>query len=321
MAQHELRISEESVRDHYSSSFEPALRIVSGNIVTAATLDVGWGIALPPDRHSPLPMHPFSRCAQRHGPPLHGPIYIEDAEPGDVLEVHVLEVRPGTWGWTRSGGRDVELDRRLGVSSEVRQLLQWKIDPDGGTATSQLGHRVHVRPFLGMMGVCPGEGIFDAWTPRSSGGNLDCKELGPGAVLHLPVSVRGALFSMGDGHASQGNGEVCGQAIECGMERVELQFFVNKSLKLPSLMARTAEGWITFGFGESLDNAMYQALNYMLDFMVSTCGIGQRADALALASAAVDLRVTQIANPLFGVHAVLPHGSIRIQTAAGQTIN
>jgi acetamidase/formamidase len=155
----------------------------------------------------------------------------------------------------------------------------------------------------------PEAGVHSTQPPRIWGGNLDCKELVAGTTLHLPIPVDGALFSAGDGHARQGDGEVSSSAIECPLERAELRLAVRDDFELRTPVARTAEGWITLGLGGSLDEAMGNAVDAMLALMERELGVGGR-DALALASVVVDLRVTQVVNEVVGVHALLPHGAI-----------
>src|SRR6185436_12701828 len=146
--------------------------------------------------------------------------------------------------------------------------------------------------------------------PRYTGGNLDCKELTPGSTLYLPIAVPGGLFSVGDGHAVQGDGEVCVTAIECPMEHVQLTFQLLPEMRLKSPRAHTPSAWLTFGLHEDLNEATYLALEAMLDLMTELHQLG-RQQALALASLTVDLRITQIVNGVRGVHAVLPHNSFR----------
>jgi acetamidase/formamidase len=165
------------------------------------------------------------------------------------------------------------------------------------------------------MGMPPDEpGVHSTTPPRPTGGNIDCKELVAGSTLYLPVAVPGGLFSAGDGHARQGDGEVAGPAIECPMERVDLTFDVRRDLVLPTPCAETPAGWVTFGFHEDLNEGMFAALSAMLDLMGVRFALS-RPDALALASATVDLHVTQIVNGVRGVHAILPHDAVR-QTVA-----
>ena len=153
------------------------------------------------------------------------------------------------------------------------------------------------------MGMPPDEpGRHSTVPPRTCGGNLDCKELVSGSTLWLPIAVDGALFSCGDGHAAQGDGEVAGTAIECPMERAELTFGL-EDRELTAPLARGADGaWMTFGLHEDLDEAAIGALDAMLALLGERLGLSRR-DALAYASVHVDLRVTQIVNLVKGVHA------------------
>jgi acetamidase/formamidase len=159
------------------------------------------------------------------------------------------------------------------------------------------------------MGVAPAEaGVHATTPPRIWGGNIDCKELVAGTTLYLPIGVDGARFSVGDGHGLQGDGEVCGTAIECPMTRVDLTFkVIDRPLKAPR--AKTADAWITFGFDPDLDRASTMALNGMLDLIQEQHGV-DRSKALGLASLAADLRITQIVNQSQGVHCVLPFDAL-----------
>ena len=160
------------------------------------------------------------------------------------------------------------------------------------------------------MGMPPDEpGRHSTGPPRRCGGNIDCKELVAGTTLYLPISVDGALFSAGDGHAAQGDGEVSGTAIECPVERAELTLELS-DLELRTPIARTETSWIAFGFSEDLDLAAEEAMATMLDLMERELEL-ERDYALALSSVVVDLRVTQIVNGVKGVHAVLRDDAIR----------
>jgi len=147
--------------------------------------------------------------------------------------------------------------------------------------------------------------------PRRWGGNIDCKELVAGTTLFLPIPIDGALFSAGDGHARQGDGEVSQTAIECPLDRLELTLTVADSPELRTPIAWTPNAWLTFGFDDDLDEAMALAVEAMLGLMQRELAV-ERADALALASVVVDLRVTQVVNGVKGVHAVLSHDAIRM---------
>ena len=161
---------------------------------------------------------------------------------------------------------------------------------------------------MGVMGMPPDEpGEHSTIPPRACGGNLDCRELVTVSTLYLPIAVDEALFSCGDGHAAQGDGEVSGTAIECPMQRVELAFGLSE-LELTTPIAHTPAGWITLGLGDTLDDAAYRALDAMLQLLGRRHGLSRR-DALACASIHVDLRVTQMVNRVVGVHALLRAGA------------
>jgi acetamidase/formamidase len=162
-----------------------------------------------------------------------------------------------------------------------------------------------LRPFLGVVGMPPGEpGDFSTVPPRAAGGgNIDCRELVAGSVLYLPVTVPGAMLCVGDGHARQGDGEVGGTAVECPMT-TELVLSLDDAPALRTIHALTPTDRITFGFNADLNAASAEALGAMLTWMQDLYGL-ERTKALAVASAVVDLRVTQIANEVWGVHAVL----------------
>jgi acetamidase/formamidase len=180
-----------------------------------------------------------------------------------------------------------------------------------GIGRDEAGREVELAPFLGVLGMPPPEpGVHPTAPPRVWGGNIDCKELVEGARLFLPIPVDGALFSAGDGHARQGDGEVSQLAIECPLERAVLTLAVRDDVELRTPIAWTPEGWLALGFDEDLDEAAALAVDAMLDLMGREHGLG-RAEALALSSIVVDLRVTQMVNGVRGVHAVLSHDAIR----------
>ena len=241
---------------------------------------------------------------------LTGPIEVRGAVPGDVLAVRFASLRPDDWGWTSAATQDTPLTRRLGLHDGPPARLLWQLDAEAGVATSNLGHRVTTAPFHGIVGLAwdePGE--HSTVPPRPvGGGNIDCKELVAGSILYLPVSVPGALLSIGDGHAAQGDGEVSGTAIECGMT-TELQLDLARDRPVPGVHAETPAGQITFGFSPELNAAMGDALEAMLIWMQASYGV-DKATALAMASPVVNLRVTQVANQTWGVHALLPAGAI-----------
>jgi acetamidase/formamidase len=226
-----------------------------------------------------------------------------------TLGVHIGNIRPGTWGFTAVGGWPHYINERLGVANEGTFLL-WTLDPDAMQGHNQYGQSVALRSFLGIMGMPPAaSGLHSTVPPRPTGGNLDCKELVAGSILYLPIAVPGGLFSVGDGHARQGDGEVCVTAIECPIESAEVTFSLLPETHLAMPRAHTPLGWITFGLHEDLNEAAIVALEGMVELLGELHGL-DRCQALAMASIVVDLRVTQIVNQVKGVHAVLPHGSM-----------
>jgi acetamidase/formamidase len=162
------------------------------------------------------------------------------------------------------------------------------------------------------MGVAPAPelGCVNSSPPGRHAGNLDNRELVAGSTLYIPVFVPGALFEIGDGHAAQGDGEVSGTAIECPMDRVELAFGLREDFPVSTPVAQTPAGWLTIGLGATVDEATFAALDAMFTLLQRLHGV-RRPEAVALASVAVHLRVTQIVNQTVGVHALLPPGAIR----------
>lgn len=281
------------------------LTVPSGAHVRFRTLDAGWGAFEAPDFDEPA-KYPGRDLDRDPGHALCGPVAVEGARAGMTLEVRILAIRPGRWGWTSAGGFPNELNARLGLEEPPRTALRWVIDPDLGIARDADGRTFGLRPFLGIMGMPPDEpGRHSTVPPRRCGGNIDCKELVAGSRLFLPIAVDGALFSVGDGHGIQGDGEVAGPALECPMDQVDLELHLHPPSTLAVPRAETPAGWVTFGFDSDLDEALVVALDGMLDWMAERFAI-DRKRALALSSLLVDLHVTQVVNGVRGVHALLP---------------
>jgi acetamidase/formamidase len=310
MTRHQIEPERHSLHGHWSRDLQPVLTIDPGDTVQFRTLDAAWGIQSPT-----TPGRPEVQFVGRDkdgldaGHALGGPVAIRGAQPGMVLAVTVEELRTGSWGWNVSTSAWMEAaGHPLGEIERYANF--WALDPDAGTGTNQHGFKVKLAPFMGVMGMPSADaGTFSTAPPRTNGGNIDCKELVVGSTLYLPIAVTGGLFSTGDGHAAQGDGEVSGTAIECPMDRCVLRFDLRDDMQISTPCARTSEGWLTFGFHEDLDQATYTALSAMLDLLEDRYDIS-RGEAMALASVVVDLRVTQIVNGAQGVHAVLPDQSI-----------
>ena len=310
MAIYELKTDADTVHGFFSAERAPILTIDPGDTVRYQTLDAGWG--LEPNRTDGTRRRTLERRDERdRGHAMCGPVAIRGARPGMTLEIQINRLETGGWGWTNAGGRGIDRNIRLGVPEGENIALNWEIDRTTMLARDQYGHAVAIRPFMGVMGMPPAaEGVFPTRTPYPTGGNIDCKELVSGTTLYLPIAIEGALFSVGDGHAAQGDGEVSGTAIECPMDLVDLTFTLRDDMPISLPHAKTHEGWLTLGLDEDLNLARDQALSAMLD-LIELLHEVDRTVALALASVVVDLRVTQMVNLVQGVHAVLPYGAIR----------
>ena len=308
---HEIPLERRTLHGHFSRDLEPVAEVRPGDVIRFATLDAGWGVE--PPRADGSQRERFSPLDEEldAGHALIGPVAVLSAVAGQTLEVGIEEVRVGQYGWSVAGGWSTPLNDRLGVGEGESRVLAWELDPEAGVGRDRDGREVSLAPFLGVLGMPPPEaGVHPTGPPRAWGGNLDCKELVVGTTLFLPIPVDGTLFSAGDGHALQGDGEVSSTAIECPLERAQLSLALRDDLELAAPIARTRDSWLAFGLGESLDEAAGNAVEGMLSLMERELGL-ERRDALALASLVVDLRITQVVNGVQGVHAVLRDDAIR----------
>jgi acetamidase/formamidase len=307
VTRHQLDPSPSTIAHVFSRDLPPVLTVDPGDTIVLRSLDASGHLE---PQTFPGESVPTMDSNGRSGHCLTGPIAVRGAVPGDVLAVRFVSLRPDSWGFTVAASRDTPLTRRLGLVDGPPAWLLWQVDADARIATSDLGHTVRIAPFHGVTGLAwdePGE--HSTIPPRPvGGGNIDCKELVAGSILYLPVAVPGALLSIGDGHAAQGDGEVAGTAIECGMT-TELQLTLVRDRPVPGVHAETPAGQITFGFSPDLNAAMGDALDAMLTWLQASFGV-DKATALAMASPVLDLRVTQVANQSWGVHALLPAGAI-----------
>jgi acetamidase/formamidase len=305
MTTHRVEPTTDTLHYDFSRERKPILEIDSGDTVVFRTLDAGAHL-------EPFSGQPDAKRMEGvgEGHALCGPVFVRGARPGRTLQIDIGEIRPGTSGSTVGGGYASKLNERVGVREEPATWFAWTLDADAGTAVNQYGYIVDLQPFMGVIGLPPDEpGSHPTGPPRFCGGNLDCKELQAGSTLYLPITVDGALLSIGDGHGRQGDGEVSGTAIECAMERVEVTLTVVDEPALTMPRARTEEGWLTFGLDENIEEAIAIAIDQMLDLLVER-GF-QRKQAMAFASVVVDVRVTQLVNGVVGAHAVLPHAYYR----------
>jgi acetamidase/formamidase len=292
----------------FDPGLAPVATVEPGETVRFATLESGWSPE-PFDVADPGSRRRHPAWTEDSGHALTGPVAVRGARAGQVLEIRIDAVVPGGWGTTYANARPTPYNERYGLTGSA--VHRWTLDPVAGTGRNQHGHTVGLRPFLGVIGMPPAPpGRHSTIPPRTHGGNLDCRELVAGSTLWLPIPVDGALLSVGDGHAAQGDGEVSGTAIECPMQRVDLTLTTVDDFAVTGPVARTPAGWVTMGLGDTVEDAVFAALNAMFDLLGRMYGVS-RPDAVALASVVVDVRVTQIVNRVVGAHAVLPPGALR----------
>jgi acetamidase/formamidase len=245
-----------------------------------------------------------------HVNPVSGPVFVKGAQPGDVLAVELLELRPGDWGWTA-------LIPGFGLLADdftEPWLRISAIDPDAGSVRFADGISLPLRPFPGTIGVAPAEpGAHPILPPSRWGGNLDTRHLTAGTTLYLPVGVEGALFSLGDTHAAQGDGEVCGTAVESAMD-VVVRLSVRRDLtitapefELPARPPAPTPGYhVCTGVAPDLMEAARIAVRAMIDHLTARHELDPE-EAYALASVACDLRIHELVDaPNWVVGAFLP---------------
>jgi acetamidase/formamidase len=234
--------------------------------------------------------------------PVTGPVYVEGAEPGDALRIEIREFRPSGTGWTANiPGFGLLADQLTAPA-----LHLWTYDPSS-MAPALFGPkaRVPLKPFAGTIGVAPAEpGLHSVVPPRRVGGNLDIRDLAAGTTLYLPVEVEGALFSVGDTHAAQGDGEVCGTAIESPMDvLLTLDLVKGANLQSPRFttdgpVTRHLDGAgyeVTTGVGPDLMTAARESVMRMIDLLAAQHGLDP-IDAYLLVSVCADLRVSEIVD-------------------------
>jgi acetamidase/formamidase len=300
----EYRLAAEPTHSRWNRALEPRLTISSGDTVHMSCLDASGGQVTPG-----ATVEDFLAIDRNKIHSLTGPIRIEGAEPGDVLEIQVLQVEHRGWGWT-------SVTPGLGfLKDRFREpyLFHWTLDRE---ISRSLGSAiVPLRPFCGVMGVAPAEdGEFRTRPPGPFGGNMDVRELCTGATLYLPVLNQGALFSAGDAHAAQGDGEVCINGIECPAD-VSLRFRVHRHQPLSGPLIESAESrspdapadaWIVVESDTDAIQAARRATERMVDLLIARWSFTP-IHAYLLCSVTMKLRINQVVNePMITVSAALP---------------
>ncbi len=296
---------------YYWSQAKPVLRIRSGDSVAMQTLTTASPTSLAASGVKPEDIEQELKTIYEQvkdkGPGGHiltGPVYVEGAEPGDVLEVRIRKIRLAipyaTNGFSPRRGVLPPTDFDRGRTKVIPLDLQRNV------ARFAPNIEIPLHPFFGSLGVAPDEskGRIDSGPPGDHAGNLDNKDLVEGTTLFIPVHVRGALFEAGDGHAGQGNGEVDITAMETSLVGT-FQFIVRKDLHYKWPRGETPTHWIAMGLDPDLNQAIVHATREAIDFLVTEKHL-TREDAYALCSVAVDFNVTQAVDGTKGVHAMIP---------------
>lgn len=300
-----VHIGREQFHLAWDNSIAPIARIASGDVVAFDLLDAAGGQLTADSTVEGIRALDFSRVDQ-----VNGPIYVEGAEPGDTLQIELLDLQPADWGWTA-------LIPGFGLLADEfpePALHIWRLAD--GWAEFAPGVRIPLAPFCGEIGLAPAAlGAHSTIPPTRVGGNMDTKHLTAGARLYLPVEVPGALYSMGDGHAAQGDGEVCGTAIETPM-RATVRLTVRKDVRVEGpefltagpLAARTNVGQFygTDGVAPDLMEAARRAIRAMIAYLQREHGLS-REQAYMLCSVVVDLKISEIVDaPNWIISAYLP---------------
>jgi len=300
----EQNISAEPTHSRWNRSLQPRLHIAPGDIVHLQCLDASGSQVQPG-----MTVAEYVGIDRGRIHALTGPIFVDGAEPGDVLQIDVLEVAHQGWGWS-------SVIPGLGFLKERfadPYLFHWQLQEEHTRSLAPAV--VPLRPFCGVMGVAPAEdGEFRTRPPGVFGGNMDVRELSRGAKLYVPVLNPGALFSAGDAHAAQGDGEVCINGIECPAD-VTLRFLLHKqrplraplveSAALP-LSAAAGDAWVVVESAAEAIVAARAATSRMVDLLAERWGFSE-VHAYLLCSVAMNLRLSQVVNePMFTVSASLP---------------
>lgn len=296
---------------YFDASRKPVLTIASGDTVTIDSLPAGDLKELPQDASRIRADHRLllDNAVRGKGPhPVNGPVYVKGAEPGDVLQIDIIDIKPNQdWGF-------VAIQPLVGTLPEEftdYETVIVDVDQKQGAAHLPWGISLPLEPFFGIMAVAPPPawGQQSTIIPRAFGGNMDNKALVAGTTLYLPVFNEGALFSAGDGHGLQGDGEVCITALETGLTGT-FRLTVRKDLKLSGPFAESPTHLISIGIDEDLDDAAKQAVREMVRELCARTNLS-RNQAYMLCSLAGDLKVTQLVDVNKGIHMMLPKTAYR----------
>jgi acetamidase/formamidase len=305
---------------YYGYDVPPIATVKDGDVVEIQAVNVAGVNRRDPeafyrDNHLPLDeqakdiieiyKHPKPEPSGLSGHMLTGPIYIDGAEPGDTLEVRILNIVPRSeYGvnsvWPKGG--DLPDD----VKTRENFIYKYKIDKKKSTASFKPGVEIPMKPFMGVMAVSPPPEMkrVSSIPPGFYGGNLDLKHLVKGTTLYLPVGVKGALFTTGDSHAAQGSGEISGVAIEASLS-LTVKFIVRKDMHIKTVYAESPTHLIAIGLDPDLNKAMQNAAREATGLIMNNLNFTFN-EALSVCSTGVDFEVTQVVDKTFGVNGMIP---------------
>ncbi|GAC1392494.1 MAG: acetamidase/formamidase family protein [Vulcanimicrobiaceae bacterium] len=286
-----MRLSRTQTHGVWDRSIEPVVRIAPGATIVVELENASGGQLSRDSKADALTTLDFARIN-----PVTGPIYIEGANPGDALVVEILDLSVEGWGWTANiPGFGLLAERFTEPALRISHIFDARIE-------LFTGMRLPTVPMIGTIGVAPGEsGAFSVVPPTRYGGNMDVRHVGAGATLYLPVAVEGALLSLGDGHAAQGDGEVCGTAIEtAAVATIRVSLDRARNLPAPMLLTdprsqRVGRAFVTTGIGPDLMHAARDAVSAMIAEIVRRTTLCE-IDAYLLASVAGDLKISEIVD-------------------------
>ena len=271
----------------FSKLIPPVLRVSSGDVIKADTYEAS-------DRqlHSEAKIEDLVNIDFGLIHPITGPVYVEEAEVGDILAVDLLKIDLHDYGWQAIvGGFGFLTDRFPEPKLNIHE-----IDVENRTSMFNEKIRIPLKPFPGIMGVAPDtEEMLSTIPPRANGGNMDDPSLVEGTTVYFPVFVKGGLFSIGDGHAVQGLGEVCGTAIEAPMTFTYRLRVIKDKPEIQEPQYETDDYYAVTGFGETIDIATKKAVNYMVDHLSNNYEISAE-DAYMLCSLVGDLKIAEVVD-------------------------
>lgn len=288
-------LHDSQTHNKFSRRIQPVLRVPSGSVIEAFTHEATGGqFNIKSTDPTAVDMN-FVHT-------LTGPVYVEGAQPGDVLAVELLEIEVGDWGWMAI---IPDFGVLIGDFSRTKVMKTFTLDKTTNAVEFVRGIRVPFRPFAGVMGVAPDtDEMLDTGPPRANGGNLDNPHLVAGTTVYFPVFVPGALFSIGDGHAAQGLGEVGGTGMETPMRFVYKVRVIKNGRRIQEVQYETDAYYATTGFATTLEEAARKATRYMIDYLVAVRGLS-REDAYMLCSLAGNLEIAEAVdtpNMLVAMH-------------------